>query len=303
MSSQTEIRNQITQQIIESMEQGMVPWKRPWSADKNCGRPCNAVSKRHYNGINNLLLALHNYKHNFNSKFFATYRQWEGLGGQVMRRPDGVRNGQWGCKIILWKPVTKKDKNNEDETFYVMRQFTVFNIDQVEGNLDHLRVGFSDNNHDPDVSIEDADKLIENSGAKINHGGDSAFYNSTNDIIQMPHKHQFDETAYYETLFHEMSHWTEHPERLNWDRTKEQNSYAMGELIGEIASCYVCTELGIPLAEGIDNHAAYVSGWLKALKNDSNFIFKASTQASKITDYLLAFSPKHIEERKPLAVV
>ena len=60
MPSQTEIRQQITQQIINSLKQGIVPWKRPWSADKNCGRPCNAVTKNRYNGINILLLALHN---------------------------------------------------------------------------------------------------------------------------------------------------------------------------------------------------------------------------------------------------
>ena len=135
MPSQTEIRQQITQEIIDSLQQGIVPWKKPWSADKNCGRPCNADSKRFYNGINILLLTLHNYKYGFQSRHFATYRQWESLQGQVMRRPAGVRSGHWGCKIILWKPVTKKIKDDEDEnTFFVMRQFTVFNIDQVEGD-------------------------------------------------------------------------------------------------------------------------------------------------------------------------
>lgn len=305
MMSQTELRQQITNEIIASLQQGIVPWKRPWNSDKNCGRSRNAVSKRFYNGINILLLALHNYKYGFNSRNFATYRQWESLGGQVMRRPAGVRSGQWGCKIILWKSVKKKVKNSDDEdTFFVMRQFTVFNVDQVEGDhLDHLRVGFSGNSHYPDVSIQDADELIEASGAQIVHGGNNAHYRPTNDSIQMPHKHQFEGTAYYETLFHEMSHWTEHPERLNWDRSEEGNSYAMGELIAEMASCFVCTELGIPLAEGIDNHAAYLGGWLKALKDDPSFIFKASTQASKVTDYLLSFSSTHAEEREPLVVV
>ena len=60
MPSQTEIRKQITQEIIESLQQGIVPWMRPWSADKNCGRPTNAVTKNRYNGINILLLGLHN---------------------------------------------------------------------------------------------------------------------------------------------------------------------------------------------------------------------------------------------------
>jgi antirestriction protein ArdC len=130
----------------------------------------------------------------------------------------------------------------------------------------------------------------------IRHGGNRAFYDPHNDFVQMPHKHQFDGTAYYESLFHEMCHWSEAPDRLNWDRSKEENSYAQGELVAEMGSCFVCTELGIPLAEGIGNHAAYLQSWLKALENDHSFIFKASTQASKVCDYLLSFQGAPVEE-------
>ena len=98
MPSQTEIRQQITQQIINSLQQGIVPWKRPWSADKNCGRPTNVVTKKRYNGVNVLLLTLHNQNYFSHSKYFATYRQWQSIGGQVMARPSGVPKGEWGCK-------------------------------------------------------------------------------------------------------------------------------------------------------------------------------------------------------------
>ena len=308
MPSQTAIRQQITQDIINSLQQGIVPWKRPWSADKNCGRPCNAVSKRPYNGINILLLALHNQTYRSDGKFFATYRQWQSIGGQVMARPSTVPNGEWGAKVILFKPITKTKTNRKGEEvedkFCVMRQFTVFNIDQVEGDhLDHLRVGFADNNTDPEVSIREADELIRNADVDNFHGGNRAFYDPAIDAITMPHKHQFDGTAYYESLFHEMGHWAEHPDRLNWDRREEQNTYALGELIAEMGACFVCSELGIPLAEGMDNHAAYLANWLKSLQNDPSFIFRASTQASKVTDYLLSFSSTHAEDREPLIVV
>ena len=285
-----------------------MPWKRPWSADKNCGRPTNAVSKRPYNGINILLLALHNQTYRSDGKFFATSKQWQSIGGQVMARPSAVPKGEWGAKVILYKPISKTKTNGKGEevedNFCVMRQFTVFNIDQVEGDhLDHLRVGFTDNHHDSDVSIREADELIANADVDIFHNGNRAFYDFAIDAITMPNKHQFGGTAYYETLFHEMSHWAEHPDRMNWDRREEGNNYAMGELVAEMSSCFVCSELGIPLAEGIANHAAYVSNWLKALKKDPKFIFRASTQASKICDYLLSFSPTHAEQREPLIVV
>jgi antirestriction protein ArdC len=117
------------------------------------------------------------------------------------------------------------------------------------------------------------------------------------DIINMPFRHQFNNASYYETLFHEYSHWAEHPDRLNWDRDDDQNSYALGELVAEMTSCFVCSELGIPLSEGIENHAAYVSNWLKSLKNDPSFIFKAATQASKAADYLLSFRSSPVESQ------
>ena len=137
MPSQTEIRQQITQQIIESLQQGIVPWKRPWSADKNCGRPTNAVTKKTYNGINILLLALHNQSYFSHSKYFATYRQWQSIGGQVMARRAGVTKDEWGCKVILYKPISKtktKGKGEEVENkFCVRRDYCVLNMYKVKG--------------------------------------------------------------------------------------------------------------------------------------------------------------------------
>ena len=281
MPSQNEIRQQITNSIIESLKSGTIPWKQPWSMDPNAGRPRNGSTMRPYNGVNILLLMLHNHRHRLTSRHFATYKQWQSLGGQVMRRPADVPKGKWGCPIIFWKKVTKnvtQDNGEEaEDTFFFIRQYTVFNIDQVSGDhLDHLRVGHSETTGSPEVSIQEADELVSNTGAVIRLGGNRAFYDPHNDLIQMPHKHQFDGAAYYESLFHEMCHWSEAPDRLNWDRSKEENSYAQGELVAEMGSCFVCTELGIPLAEGIGNHAAYLQSWLKALENDHSFIFACS---------------------------
>jgi antirestriction protein ArdC len=301
MPSQSELRQQITNEIIASLQKGIVPWKQPWASDPNCGRPTNAVTKNPYNGVNILLLGLHNRDYMSHGKYFATYKQWQSIGGQVMSRPDGVPKGKWGCKAIFFKPLSKTKTNRKGEevqdNFCVMRQFTVFNIFQVEGNhLDHLRPGYCDNT-DPEVSFREADELIANTEAGIMHGGNKANYDPSMDIINMPFRHQFDGSAYYETAFHELCHWSEHPDRLDWDRDDGQNSYALGELIAEMTSCFVCSELGLALAEGIENHAAYVSNWLKVLKNDPSFIFRASTQASKAADYLLSFRSSPVESQ------
>ncbi len=76
----------------------------------------------------------------------------------------------------------------------------------------------------------------------------------------------------------------------------------MGELAAEIAASFLSTELGIPQGETLENHAAYLGSWLAAMKDDPSYIFKASTQASKAADYLLAFVKKPEAEPEPATV-
>ena len=111
----------------------------------------------------------------------------------------------------------------------------------------------------------------------------------------MPPKSSFVGGAYYATVLHELGHWSE--VRVGWDRAK--NTYVAGELVAEIASCFLATELGIPNTETIENHAAYVKSWLQAMKDDANYIFKASRQASKVCDFLLSFVKQTETEPKP----
>jgi len=93
-----------------------------------------------------------------------------------------------------------------------------------------------------------------------------------------------------------MVHFTE--PRLNWDRAAE--GYPAGELVAEIGGCFMASELGLPTGESLANHAAYLQSWLKAMQNDPKYIFKASAQASKAADYLLAFSRKPEPEEVPV---
>ena len=73
----------------------------------------------------------------------------------------------------------------------------------------------------------------------------------------------------------------------------------MGELIAEMASCFLAAELNIPNGEPLDNHAAYLKSWLADMKDDPNYIFRASRQASKVCDFLLSFVRQPETEQKP----
>lgn len=290
MPTQTEIRERITNQIVEVLKNGgLPPWRMPWAADPNCGFPANVVSKKKYRGINPLLLQLAAMRHGLKSKWWGTWNQWKELGGQVKRRPENVPPGEWGTGIIFWNKTTKVEENDqgeeEEKDIFFMRTYTVFNIDQVEG-LDHLRGGHAITAANPVDTYEAADSVIAATGADIRYGGNQAFYNRRDDFIQVPLREQFTAAEYYETIFHELCHWSE--SRLKWDRKEE--GYAMGELVAEMGSCFLATELGIPNADQLPNHASYLQSWLKAMQNDHRFIFQASSQASKAADFILAFS-------------
>lgn len=299
MRSNASIRKQITDQIVKAIEQGVKPWRRPWTVSPNAGRPVNLVSRERYKGINPLLLEMHRLEHGFSSRWYGSYQQWERLHCQVMKRPDHVEPGGWGAKIVFYRPVTKTivDKASGEERedrFFVMRTYTVFSADQVEG-AEAFRVKADERQPVPD--FEPAEELIAATGADIRHEGDQAFYrlptpyddwpwHKDGDFIVLPSKHRFDPLgAYYETAFHELAHWSE--VRFGWT-----GSYAMNELVAEMAASFLSTELGVPQAEGIENHAAYLKSWLSAMKNDPAYIFKASTQASKVADHLLSFVQK-----------
>jgi antirestriction protein ArdC len=302
MTNPLELRQKITDQIVKALEGDLIPWRRPWSLSLNAGRPANAISKKAYTGINPLLLQLHAMHHGFTSKWWATFDQITELGGSVRKRPADVEAGEWGCKIVFMKPVSKRTKNaatgeEKKEGFTVMRTYVVFNVDQVDGDkLDRFRVD-TGNSTVADPNFAAAEELVAATGADIRQGGNAAFYHrplpegsfpnhTGGDFIQVPGRSQFPDQAYYfETLFHELAHFSEC--RLGWDHKKE--TYAMGELVAEISASMIAAELGIPQGEDLKNHAAYLKSWLAAMKGDPSFIFEASTQASKVTDFLLGF--------------
>ena len=294
--SQSEIRQIVTNRILDALGNGdLPPWRRPWSSDPNCGSPRNALTQRAYRGINVLLLTLASMENEFHSRWWGKYRQIKEKGGYV-------RRGEKSSQIILFKPITKtvtKDDGEEvEETFPLMRTFSVFNAEQTVG-LEHLHAGRGSlDSSEVEQRFERAEEVIQAAGADIRFGGNKACYNRATDVIQMPHRNQFSVPEFYETLFHELVHWSHHEIRLNWDRKTE--GYAMGELVAEIGGCFMVSELGLPTADELGNHASYMAHWLKAMQNEPRFIFKAAAQASKAVDCLLAFSRESTETVRPV---
>lgn len=271
----------VTDRIITAMEQGIVPWQKPWGTDT---LPINFVSKKHYNGINILLLGINSYT----CPYWATYKQITELGGIV-------KKGEHGTPVVFWKVIPVKGKDNiegedlneKNQTRFLLRYYLVFNLEQTEGIEIPVTKKID--------KIDTCEKFITNTSsrfANIKHENQTkACYNSTKDEINVPHINQFiNSPEYYSTLFHEIIHSTGHESRLG--RFKEENSdhifgsesYSKEELIAEIGATFLCHRNGIE--NTVKNSAAYIQNWLQVLKNDKRMIVFAASQAQKATEYI-----------------
>jgi antirestriction protein ArdC len=109
----------------------------------------------------------------------------------------------------------------------------------------------------------------------------------------------FSAPEYYSTLFHELIHSTGNERRLARqgvvDRARfGSHAYSHEELVAECGAAFLCGEAGIS-ASTLDNSAAYIAHWVKALKNDPKMLVNASGQAAKACDLILGKAERVIE--------
>jgi antirestriction protein ArdC len=272
-----DIRQEITNRIIARIEEGGAVYTCPWDK-KHVGMPRNALSKRHYNGINVVVLWCEQYA----SADWLTYRQAQQAGAHVKRGEKAVP------VIFIDKAPTRDsaDKPDEEKTYYnFMKRFFVFNREQIEGLPPVTEEAPAEREFSP---LASADELIRKTGADIRNGTRMAFYDPKGDFIRLPEKADFKTDAnFYRTAFHELSHWTGHVSRLDRSMFRQDDeSIAMEELIAELSASFLCAHVGIFDAQ-LEQHAAYVDAWLKILKADKSAIFTAAAAATKAADWIL----------------
>jgi len=92
--------------------------------------------------------------------------------------------------------------------------------------------------------------------------------------------------------FHELTHSTGHESRLNravvaGSRLAASVSadYSREELIAEMGSAFLSAEAGIQST--LDSSAAYLKGWLEALKGNSRMIVTVASAVQRAADFIL----------------
>ena len=270
----------VTERIIEQLEKNIIPWQRPWSGTHSGAY--NRISNKPYSLINQMLLS--------HSGEYASYKQWNDLGGHIKR-------GAKSEVVVLWK-IQPFEEEQEDGTkvikqIPILRYYNVFHISQVDGVEPKERTKFTE--LEP---IEEAERIKEEYKERehiniIETVSNKAFYNPTGDYIQIPCKEQYSAIEeFYSTLFHEIIHSTGHKTRL--DRLETGNnahfgseSYSKEELVAELGSASILNILGIETPKTFTNSTAYIQSWLRVLRNDNRFIISASSKAEKAVKYLL----------------
>lgn len=274
---------EVTNRIVAALEAGVTPWIRPWTVDYE-PFPTNAVSRRSYRGINAILLTLEAQSRGYRRNAWLTFRQAKELGAHI-------RTGEKGTVVVFYKlhelphlaTVEPIEEERRPKVISFLRWFTVFNVAQVDGLPDRLRV------REPMVSWnphEAAETLLRESKATIRHGGVEAYYSPPEDVIQLPERSCFrDAAAYYNVALHELVHWTGHAGRLNRQlgRRFGEAAYAMEELIAEMGSAFLCASCYL---EAELRHAAYIDSWLRVLKNDKRAVFAAAAKAQQASDFI-----------------
>jgi antirestriction protein ArdC len=276
----------VTNRIIELMEAGTVPWRKPWTER---GIPMNAISKRPYRGINTMLLNSYDFPHNL----FLTFQQIKAIGGSVLK-------GEKGIFVVFTKMTEKEVEKNgsmEKEKKYMLRYYKVFNLQQCKDIPPEFMPKENNLTLEP---LQECYAIAEGmkDAPKIVHKKADAFYVPSEDYINMPKPKSFKSNEdYYGVLFHELIHSTGHQSRLARKEVYENPSfgslpYSLEELIAEIGGCYLKSYSGLPIAD-MSNSVAYINGWLTVFKGDKRILIKAASQGQMAVDYIL--NPK-VEE-------
>ena len=283
----------ITDQIVQKLEQGFIPWHRPWSA---YGPAASYVTRKPYRGVNALLLNILAYE----KPYYLTFKQAKDLGGMVKKGSKAVPVVYWN---FVFRHAKTKEKLSEQQARRLpadkvvktafLKYYNVFNVEQIDGiELDIPEIQVRPENQ----VLDDCEAIVQAmpNAPRIEHSDPrKAFYAPIQDYVNIPERKFFDSSEFfYQTLFHEITHSTGHQSRLNRPEVTELNSfgsadYSKEELVAELGASFLCGQTGIQCEPTLENSAAYIQSWLNKLQNDKRLIMEAAAKAQKAVDYIL----------------
>lgn len=312
----TEEREAFVKKVVEDIRAGKPPF---WDSG-NYGKPQRnliadmAGKDVKYHGINDMILTYISEKRGYTDNRWATFKQIQSLQkeGVPFKDQPHLKKGAKGVPIEYWQftamatekdPKTGKEKpimkpnpeTGKEEPLMkelsrpLVRRYIVFNASQIE-NVPPAHP-FTIDEKDRNDAME---AMLKNSEASIHYDQSNAnYYNSRKDEIHVMKREDFKSLGdFYATCAHEIAHSTGAKSRLDRPGITQgarfgSETYAKEELRAEMASLFLSQEYGIqPDKTHYDNHIAYLESWADVLEKDPNELFRAASDAAKITDYM-----------------
>ena len=304
------IHKKVATSIIEHLEKGVRPWNKPFKGGSSIGQINLPVSNvgRPYRGVNIFWLNLVRMSNGYEDNQWGTYKSWKAYGEKYAKSIGsdeyfGVTE-KGPVEVIFWKHSQWKEEDEvtgeeKVRSAFHPRFFQVFN--RAQTNLPPLpkeKVTKKEKELAVIGAEEEFSRMVEDLEIDFRESSrGSAYYSAGQDYIHLPERKLF-KTAEGRaaTAFHEAVHWTGHSSRLDRDLTGMFGSedYAREELVAEMGSAMLCMAAGIEdkmMDEQMENHAAYLQSWLKAIKESKDggvrFINSAATKAGRACELLM----------------
>lgn len=271
--------------LLKSIASGAAPWHRPWAGKVTT----NYATGKEYHGVNAMMLPMQTHSQGLPiPDQYIGFKQAEAKGLELL--PE-FKHSSVIC--VYYGPGVKKDpETGEIENSYKFLRYSrvypayAFGIETPTVKAEPK---WSD--------IKSARDIVAGYDMDVEHGGNAAFYCPSKDNVVMPPQSTFDSaTGYYAALFHELGHSTGHKSRLDRQIKGKFGSaaYAKEELVAEITSAYLCGVAGIDHEATIENSAAYIANWSKAIQDAGTYIVSAFSQAEKASNYILTNGASHV---------
>lgn len=279
----------VTDRIVSQLEQGVIPWRMPWSGGFNGA--VSYTTGRPYSFLNQMLLG--------ESGEYLTFNQVKALGGNI-------KKGAKSRLVVFYKPLVLKSKDTGDSVssdgktdehqriIPMLRYYHVFHIKDTEGIESKLKQQ-DERHHDPIAEADSAaDEYVSRNAPLrlIITSSNNAFYSPSDDSVTVPELDQYDvKEEFYSTLFHELTHSTMTKERC--DRKQPEgfsffgsHEYSKEELVAEMGAAMSLKRLGIDCEKAFRNSVGYIQSWLKQLRNDRKFEVWAAGKAEQAVKYM-----------------
>jgi antirestriction protein ArdC len=273
----------VTMKILDMLEEGKIPWNRPYAEGNLSMMPRNLVSGKEYRGINRWLLY-----GQFDSPYYLTLKQVLSLKARVKREEFSKPS-----IVTYWNIIETVDKQTkEPKKMSFLRYYRVYNVLQCEG-LKHIRLlppkkGSEAENAEM-IKPSEIVKGMPNKPTIRFDSPNGAFYRPSDDSVHIGTVKQFKTSeGHYATLFHELAHSTGHKSRLDRElkSSVDKEKYSREELIAEFCSAFLCEISGISKPT-VKNAVAYLQHWKQFISEDVKAVVHCASKAEKAADYIL----------------